>query len=448
MTICRQMSQYACFHLEKLFCMLTLFQSRIRPKRENGNQSTSAAMHLGTLYSCLQNLHLDCENWRHADITIDELYPGLMSALKYIKWIGYGLAQENFERGCIKEPLPSSSFRICVFPLPQPKSRLSDGPTGDDHTFVEAIHSLSRRRKMKTLHLEDFGVQLTLPKRVSGKANNGSNKHDDIDDALFASECLRQQLENWQKTAAADAVSLRSTHSVQAKVYFEEDRFTAARSPSFSSSGTTMIDGFPPRMRIADDDLYHEFVRSEAYTSGCTTNYPPINEPSMEPPQFVMMQDVERSKPAKASSVSKIFKIPGTKRKASITSPSQKQKPSARKNIPIAASVRGASDTARQDRRAVDVRIRAEADIQGPKLNAYCSPGPHLTDIVPELPYDPLFQAGQTTDRPSSYPQSRKWRKSVGRAVKAIRDGLGDLELDAHQQQHVIDKLAEHGLKP
>lgn len=450
MTVCHQISQYARYHFEKLFSMLSLFQSHVRPKRENGRQSASAAMHLGKLFSCLQNLHLALKSWRHADISTIELYPGLTSALRDVKFIGFGLSQESFEEGRIKEPLPTSCFHICVLHLPQKKCRISDGPTGDDCTFAEAIQSLSRQKKMKTLHLEDFGVQVILPKRVSGKVHEGSTQENDINDGLFALECLRQQLEYWQKTAAptivADSVSLRSTNSLQGRISLDEDRTTAVRSPSFSSSGTNMIDGFPPRTRVADDDLYHEFVRSEACKSSSTATPSSVDDPSIEPPQFVAMQDVEFSHPSKPSSVNKIFRLPGTKRKACLTLPSHGQKLPARKNLPRGYSDRGTFDTAMTYGEASDKHMRAVATIQGPRLNAHAQSGTTLAHFLPEPPYDPLFQTGQTTNRPSSYPQSRKWRKSVGKAVKAIRDGFGDMELNKNQQQNVKDMLMQNGL--
>lgn len=417
--------------------MLSLFQSHVRPKRENGSQSASAAMHLGKLFSCLQNLHLNLKSWRHADISIIEVYPGLTSALRDIKFIGLGLAQESFEQGCIKEPLPTSNFHICVLPLTQKKCRISDGPTGDDYTFVEAIQSLSRRRVMKILHLEDFGVQVMLPKMISEKINEHSTDENNINDALFALECLRQQLKYWQKIAASksvvDSVSLCSTNSTQVRD-FVEDNMTAVRSPSFSSSGTSMIDGFPHRTRVADDDLYHEFVRSEACNSRSTTNPLSVDEPSIELPQFVAMRDVELSHPRKTSSVNKIFRLSRTKRKASLTPLSHRQRPPAGENLPIGYSGGRSFDTATTYGEASDIRMRAAATIQGPRLNAHAQSGTTLANFLPELPYDPLFQAGLKTDRPSSYPQSRKWRKSVGKAVKAIRDGFGDLELNEDQQ--------------
>ena len=199
---------------------------------------------------------------------------------------------------------------------------------------------------------------------------------------------------------SVDTASLSSTDSTELRDVLEIDREIAATSPSFSSSAVTIINTIPPLSRAIDEDLYHEFVRLAGSKSGGNRDVPDLGEPTEVSPQYVTVGDVETLNVTKTSTDNQVSKMSRTKRKASLTSLLRRQKVSGTKASASQASNGGVLyASAKLHEGALDIRVRTEAEIQGPRLNAQrkASDLP-LADCMPELPYDPLVQAGQKTN--------------------------------------------------
>ena len=187
-SICYQISQYACNHFGKLFETVGLFQDRIHPSQTNVNQSAAVALLLGNLHARLENFQHKSNVWRDP---ILKVHPDLASALKSIKRVGFIFGEESFTKACPKHYMPpAAQLHVCVLPLYDQESGSFNDPIGEEATLVKTMRLFSRRRTTKILHLKDVGVRMILPNAAPHREDTGRTLRDDIDDCYLAKEYL------------------------------------------------------------------------------------------------------------------------------------------------------------------------------------------------------------------------------------------------------------------
>ena len=425
--LCHQVSLYACYQFDKIFETLASFQDHVQATRAYCNQASAVAAELGMLFARLDRFGHDLESWEIPEVSILEVYPEIASTLKYLRWVGHGFGKEGFEKGVSERATGSRQYCICITPVNASEQVLQDEPIGEEQSFLDVVQLISSRQMTKTLRLDDYNIQVTLPKVREREFNNDPERNSDITDGMLVMECLRQQLECWRKTKAEITTIDVTLDSDQRSVRplleeIDEDKpLDLLGTPSLQARTTNVLDGVTPTRSVHDDDLYHGVLRTEI----CNVKRrprPASQPPPASPPQYVSMQDVEYDIPHTTSPLTPRSIYPAIKRKASTSSTlSNKHKSpifETKHHIldEMLASLTGAT------------RERALNAIEGPRLNPDDRGQKVPLITMAEPAYDPLFQAGYVTHRPLSFPPSRRFRKSVGKAVRVIRGGFGEGE--------------------
>ena len=428
--LCYQISLYACYQFDKIFETLASFQDQVQATRAYCNQSSAVAAELGKLSARLDRFERDLGAWEMPEVSILEIYPDIASTLKYLRWVGHGFGKEGFEKGVSERATESRQYSICMTPANDLEQGLQDEPISEEQSFRDVAQSISSRQTTKTLCLDDYNIQVTLPKIRERKFKSDDDRNSDITDGMLVMECLRQQLECWQKTQTEITTIDVTLDSDQCSVRplleeIDEDKpLDLFGTPSLQAGTTNVLDGVTPVRSVHDDDLYHGVLRTEI----CNVKRrprPASQPPPASPPQYVSMQDVECHNPQPPSpSIPRPSIYSTIKRKASTSSSTLSPKP----KPPIFESKHHILDEMLASLTDA-TRERALNAIEGPRLNPDDNRGqkaPLITMVEPA--YDPLFQAGYVTNRPLSFPPSRRFRKSVGKAVRVIRGGLREGE--------------------
>ena len=431
--LCYQISLYACYQFDKIFETLASFQDQVQATRAYCNQSSAVAAELGKLYARLDRFEHDLETWEMHEVSVLEIYPDIASTLNYLRWVGHGFGKEGFEKGIRERTTGSRQYSICITPVNASEQVPQDESIGEEQSFRDVAQSISSRQRTKTLRLDDYNIQVTLPKIRERKLKSDDDRNSDITDGFLVMECLRQQIECWQKTKTEIMTIDVTMDSDQCSVrppleeIDEEKPLDLFGTPSLQAGTTNIPDGVTPLRSVHDDDLYHGVLRTEI----CNVKRrprPASHPPPASPPQYVSMQDVESHHPPPTyPSISSRSIYPTIKRKASTSSSIlSNNKPKSpvfetKHHIldEMLASLTGAT------------RERALTAIEGPRLNpddGRRGPKVPLIATMTEPAYDPLWQAGYVTHRPLSFPPSRRFRKSVGKAVRVIRGGLKEGE--------------------